>query len=208
MRKRQDSAGFLFFNVLFSGFLVVFAVSAIGFGRCFGAAEALPDVEKYQVMRIMIYGSSPSPEGGTVSASVSILDTDGNECAVIERSWNGEFLSADFVSAEFSGRKIFFPQKIYGGSAVYSVSGASVRRKGSFLAPYYVEHDQNLLLGAGFSAQDRRNLAVLSRFALSPSFFFAAGFSHKYRVDFSRCETGKVYCVWTDFRGGLALEEL
>src|SRR5574344_1696983 len=102
------------FNTLFLTMLLFFIVLAFRFGSCFGAASRLPRTRNYEIVRVLIYGTSRSENGDTVSAVISVLDVSGNECAVLERSWKGSSLAMDFRSAEFSGRKFIFPAKVYG----------------------------------------------------------------------------------------------
>ena len=51
---------------------------------------------QHEIMRIKIYGSSNSKDENFISGSFSIIDTNGNEIAVIERSWNGSYLVVEF----------------------------------------------------------------------------------------------------------------
>ncbi|MCK9169770.1 MAG: hypothetical protein M0P01_05085 [Treponema sp.] len=175
------------------------------FGSCFGAASRLPVVDDYQIMRILFYGTSTSENGDTVSAVISLLDTAGNECAVLERSWRGSSLSIDFRSAEFSGRKFLFPEIIYGCETIYEHRGWGLFESGTYLERYYNENGQCMLLGTGSSYKDRHDLYRLSRFAANPIAVFSTGFSRRYRVDLSRCEKGVYYAVVTDFNGRLEL---
>ena len=131
---RERTAGYFIFNAVFASFLALFIVFAVRFANCFGAAERLPGVERYEIMRILPYGTSAGSDGETVSASVSILDTSGNECARIERSWRGSVLAVDFKSAEFSGKRFYFPCELYGREIVSAASPFSVVAARSFFA--------------------------------------------------------------------------
>ncbi|MFA6856432.1 MAG: hypothetical protein WCR31_04415 [Treponema sp.] len=202
---RQWSVGKFVFNSIFVCFLIFFIVYAVKFGSCFGAVNRLPRVEDYQIMRILVYGTSTSENGNTVSAVISLLDTAGNECAVLERSWRGTSLSIDFRSAEFSGRKFLFPEIIYGCETIYEHSGRGLFGAGTYLERYYNENGQCMLLGTGSSYKNRHDLYMLSRFAANPATAFSAGFSRRYTIDLSSCETGVYYAVVTDSDGRLEL---
>jgi hypothetical protein len=202
---RQWSVGKFVFNSIFAFFLVMFIVYAVKFGECFGASGRLPGIDEYQIMRILVYGTSTSENGDTVSAVISLLDTAGNECAVLERSWRGSSLAVDFRSAEFSGKRFLFPDVIYGRETVYEHRGPWMFRSGTDLERYYMENRQCMLLGTGSTYKNRHDLYMLARFALNPAAAFSAGFSAGYTVDLSRCETGVYYAVFTNSNGRLEI---
>ena len=116
--ESRRTAGYFIFNTVFASVLALFIVFSVRFANCFAAAERLPSVERYEIMRILLYGTSVGSDGETVSASVSLLDTSGNECARIERSWRGSALAVNFKSAEFSGKRFYFPCELYGREIV------------------------------------------------------------------------------------------
>ena len=202
---RERTAGYFIFNAVFASLLILFIVFAIGFANCFGAAERLPAIERYEIMRILIYGTSVGADGETVSASVSILNTSGNECARIERSWRGSVLAVDFKSAEFSGKRFYFPCELYGREIV-SASSPFFRRRGTELFRYYNENKQCMLLGASSPFERRRDLYALVRFAFSPFSTFASGFSKDYSADLAQCRSGVYYSVIVGTDGTLKIE--
>jgi len=202
---RQWSVGKFIFNSIFACFLLIFIVYAVKFGSCFGAASRIPRIDDYQIMRILVYGTSMSENGDTVSAVISLLDTDGNECTVLERSWRGSSLAVDFRSAEFSGKKILFPELIYGRQTIYEHRGFGMFESGTYLERYYNESGQCMLFGTGSTYKNRHDLYTLSCFAANPIAAFSAGFSNRYTVDLSRCETGVYYAVVTDSNGRLEI---
>jgi len=202
---RQWSAGKFIFNSIFACVLLVFIVYAVQFGGCFSAASRIPRVPEYEILRILVYGTSTSENGDTVSAVFSLLDTSGNECAVLERSWRGSSLAVEFRSAEFSGKKFLFPQVIYGRQTVYEHRHLGMFGAGTVLPRYYNENKQCMLFGAGSTYRNRHDLYALSRFASDPLSAMSAGFSRRYVVDLSRCETGVYYGVFTDSNGRLEI---
>ena len=202
---RERTAGYFIFNAVFASLLALFIVFAVRFANCFGAAERLPAIERYEIMRILPYGTSAGSDGETVSASVSILDTSGNECARIERSWRGSVLAVDFKSAEFSGKRFYFPCELYGREIV-SAASPFFRRRGTELFRYYNENTQCMLLGASSTFEDRRDLYSLARFAFSPFSAFAADFSRRYSADLAQCRAGVYYSVIVGTDGTLKIE--
>ena len=202
---RERTAGYFIFNAVFASLLILFIVFAVRFANCFGAAERLPSIERYEIMRILIYGTSVGADGETVSASVSILDTSGNECARIERSWRGSVLAVDFKSAEFSGKRFYFPCELYGREIV-SASSPFFRRRGTELFRYYNENKQCMLLGSPSTFENRHDLYALARFAFTPFSVFAAGFSRDYSADLAQCRAGVHYSVIVGTDGKLKIE--
>ena len=202
---RGKTAGYIIFNAVFTSLLAAFIVFAVGFANCFSAAERLPSIERYEIMRILLYGTSAGGDGETVSASVSILDTSGNECARIERSWRGSALAVDFKSAQFSGKRFYFPCELYGREIV-SPSSALFRRRGTELFRYYNENGQCMLLGDPSPFEGRRDLYALARFAFSPFSAFASGFSRGYSADLAQCRAGVYYSIIVGTDGTLKIE--
>ena len=204
MKQPVASVPAVVFNVIFSVVLIFFFVYMTSFIRCFAAAERLPTVLHYPVMRLLIYGTSGKGAEETVSATVTVLDTAGNECVTIERSWRGSSLSVDFVSAEFSGKKMLFPHTIYGRHTV-STRRRVLHHGGTDIASYYLEEGRCRLLGAPAPVKSQRDAYTLARFALNPLSEYIRGFSHRYTVDLSRCQTGEYYAITTGTDGALTL---
>lgn len=204
MPRKTRSPAYITFNVFFSVALILFLLVVSQFTRCFSAAERIPSVVEYPIVRFLIYGMSISDSGDTVSAQVTILDTAGNECVTVERSWNGSSLSIDFVSAEFSDKKFLFPYLIYGKETV--TTRASITRKaGTQLPSYYLENGKCILFGSNTTLIDRRDLYSLARFALNPIASFTRTFSHRYSVDLSQCQPGIYYTIVTGTDGSLRI---
>ena len=202
--ESRRTAGYFIFNTVFASVLVLFIVFSVRYANCFAAAERLPSVERYEIMRILLYGTSVGSDGETVSASVSLLDTSGNECARIERSWRGSALAVNFKSAEFSGKRFYFPCELYGREIVST--SPLFRRRGTELFRYYNENTQCMLLSAASTFEDRHDLYALARFALSPFSAFAAGFSRTYSADLAQCRAGVYYSIIVGTDGTLKIE--
>lgn len=196
----------IMFNVIFSSVLFFFVLNSILFGLCFPAGKSLFSPE-YQILRIHILGSIDSFSERAVSAKIAILDMEGNDCAVIERSWNGNYLFVSFRTAEFDGKTFFFPDRIYGSENQAAKNTAGAEKGGTKLFPYYCEHKQCFLPGGRSSPADRRNMFVLARFAFSPLASVVSGFSGRYTVRLFECETDKDYGIFAG-RGGLELRPL
>jgi hypothetical protein len=203
---RQWTIGKFIFNAVFVCFLILFIVFSVEFGECFSAAERIPKISDYQVMRILIYGTSTTENVDTVSAVISLFDTSGNECAVLERSWRGSSLAIDLKSAEFSGKKVFFPEVIYGRKTIYERRGFGIHTTGTPLSRYYNENGQCMLFGTDSTYENRRDLYKLARFAFNPLSVFTAGFSNRYTLDLSRCGTGVYYDVTISTNGTIRIQ--
>lgn len=205
MSLKKRSATYFVFNFIFSVVLILLLVLASVFFKCFGAAERLPAVIDYSVMRFMIYGNSIVDNRDTVSAQITILDTAGAECVTVERSWNGSSLSVDFVSAEFFNKIFLFPLRVYGKDTITTRGGFSRKAKTTLLASYYLENEQCILFGTNATQQDRRDLYALAKFAVSP-ISSVVGISHRYSIDLSQCEAGVYYSIVTGTDGSLRIE--
>lgn len=173
----------IFFSII--GVLVfVFLIWELFFYiKCYSYSFKIPK-DDHQVLRIMLYGSSDNPEGETVSAKISVLDRNGSEIAVIERSWPDPYLSVDFRSAEFLNHKYFFPEMIYGSSTVANYRKFFKRNYGTNLDRYYMENYECLL---GVNKDQRKGLFYISYFALNRN-----------TVSLSSCKTGVYYGVFIE----------
>lgn len=190
----------IMFNVIFSSVLFFFVLNSILFGLCFPAGKSLFSPE-YQILRIHILGSIDSFSERAVSAKIAILDMEGNDCAVIERSWNGNYLFVSFRTAEFDGKTFFFPDRIYGSEAQTAKKSIGARKSGTRLFPYYTEQNQCFLPGSRSALTHRRNMFILARFAFSPLASVASGFSERYIVNLSECGTDKDYGIFVGSDG-------
>lgn len=153
-----------------------------------------------QLLRIVLYGSSDTPDGETVSAKISLLDRNGNDIAVIERSWPDSFLAVDFSAAERRGVINYFPEKIYGTDSVISRRHFYIRKAGTNLIPYYLENRKCLF---GISESDKSGMYDAAVFALNP---FSYLYAKKYTVNLSLCKTAVYYGIFVE-KGKLILRE-
>jgi len=144
MKRKLFSAVFIILNALCAASLIFLTVSAVQFGLCFSAAKKIPQID-FQLLRILPYNAA----GSEISASVSILDTDGEVLAVIERSWHGSFLSVECICASFSENKLYFPKRIYGAKTEYPSLADMGKRsgRGTALFRYYNRDGACLLFG-------------------------------------------------------------
>ena len=156
MNEKKYTFTFIIFNAAFSLFIIFFIVNVIRFAECFSAAENIFQTDS-QIMRIKLYNSGDE----SVSAVVSILDTDGSDCAVIERSWHGTFLAVDFICASFSGKFFYFPKQIYGLPNISSLNSSRITSgsRGTYLFPYYNENSLCLLAGKLRPFSEKKSIA-------------------------------------------------
>ena len=190
-----------FFSVLVLTFSFILVWNGFNFlVSFFSYAAVSPD--SHQVLRVILYGSSNTPEGDTVSAKIAVLNRQGDDIAVIERSWPASFLAVDFSTAEFGDKIYSFPEKIYGTNSVIPRHAFFMnRRPGTNLAPYYLENRRCLF---GNDEREQKNLYKIANFALSPFSVLITGFSKKYTVNLAACEAGIYYGVFVE-NGTLAL---
>lgn len=203
MNEKKYTFTFIIFNAAFSLFIIFFIVNVIRFAECFSAAENILQTDS-QIMRIKLYNSGDE----SVSAVVSILDTDGSDCAVIERSWHGTFLAVDFICASFSGKFFYFPKQIYGLSNILSLNSSRITSgsRGTYLFPYYNENSLCLLAGKSRPFSEKKALHRISSFSFSPAATAASGFISKVSVNLAGLENGKYYGIFTE-NGNLVLKE-
>lgn len=173
---------------------------------CLTASYKIDDNNNQEYLRVMIYGSSATPEGNTVSGTFSIIDSNGNEIATIERSWSGAYLAVEFVQIYLNGRYYIFPSKIYGKNRI--IEDRKERKKGIALEKYYNDYGQCMLLGFGSSLEERKNLYKIAIFATKKYHFLTFGHTSKYTIDLSACKTNRYYTIACNNKGNLELKEI
>lgn len=192
---------------LFLLLLVFYIVAnALLYLSSFNASHQLSENLNQEFLRIKIYGSSTSAEGNTVSGTFSIIDTNGNEIAVIERSWSGAYLAVEFAQINLNGRYFVFPSRIYGKNRI--IEERKERKKGISLEKYYNDYGQCMLLGYGSSLSERKALYKISVFATGKYPFLTFGLTSRYTIDLSGCKTGRYYTISSDKKGNLVINEL
>ena len=159
-----------------------------------------------EYLRVRIYGSSSSPEGNTISAAFSIVDTNGNEITAIERSWSGNYLAVEFAEADFSSSYYLFPSKIYGKERI--MEAKPDRNKSTNLEKYYNENHQCMLLGFGSTFEERNNLYKIARFATKKLFVPGFGRISSYQIDLSGCKMNTWYSIQRTAEGDLIIQEI
>lgn len=154
----------------------------------------------------MIYGSSENKDGNTVSAKIAILDTNGTEISVVERSWQGSYLSMEFASLSLNGKNYFFPYLVKGTESVIERESIFRKKRGTFLYPYFIENYSCLL----FSSDDedvQKNLYKIAQSAKNPFAVYFTKFSRRFVVNLSMCESGVYYGIFTDSDGKLSVRK-
>lgn len=181
-------------------------LATISYIVCFKTSVMLPDLNKNEFLKIQIFGSSYSNDGSTVSGEISILDSDEHEIAKIERSWSGSYLAIDFVSVNIMDKAYTFPLRIYGKN---SISGQAKNDKnGTHLEKYYNYNNQCMLLGSGYTLEDRKNLYRLSSYATKKMSFFNFGHIRSFSVNLSNCKPYCYYSVSADNSGKVYISEI
>lgn len=159
-----------------------------------------------EFLRIRIFGSSSTTDGNTISAEFSVVDSNGNEIAAIERSWSGNYLAVEFAEVQFNNNYFVFPSRIYGKERIMQTR--PLRNKSTSLEKYYDENFQCMLLGFGSSYEERNRLYKIARFATGkypvPSF----GHVTTYSIDLSSCRINNWYSIQREADGNLVVVEL
>ena len=196
-----------YFIKFFSPLITLIAVAYIIFTcwsylACWNAAISLPSNIPQEFLRIKIYGS----ESDTVSGTFSIIDSNGNEIAVIERSWTGAYLAVEFARVGIDGKYFIFPSRIYGKNKI--IEERRERSHGTLLEKYYDDYGQCMLLGYGSSLNQRKLLYRIAAFATGkykvPSFALVTRFS----IDLSGCRPDRYYSISFSADGDYVVEEL
>ena len=200
----------IFFSVLFSCAVIFFisfiVYNFVGYYSCASAIESVPEINFEEYLRITIYGTTYSEDEKTISGTFSIMNTNGNEIAVIERSWNGAYLAVDFIHLEMKNKTFVFPLRIYGKNEIFETHPDS--KKITTLDKYYNDGGQCLLNGVYVSMENRKNLFKIARFAVRRYMIFDRKYKQKITVDLSSCKTGKNYSIIRNRFGGLEIVEL
>ena len=159
-----------------------------------------------EFLRIRIYGASASSEGNTISAAFSIVDTNGNEIAAIERSWTGNYLAVEFAEVNFNDSYFLFPSRIYGKERI--MENKALKNKSTSLEKYYNENQQCMLFGFGSSYSARNKLYKIARFATGK--YYIPGFGHcrNYSLDLSSCKINTWYSIQRTWDGNLIIKEI
>lgn len=170
---------------------------------------SLPSNIPQEFLRIKIYGSSSdsaSPSDSTVSGSFSIIDSNGNEIAVIERSWSGSYLAIEFARVSTGGKYFIFPSRIYGKNRI--IEERSERSHGTLLEKYYDDYGQCMLLGYGSSLKNRRQLYKIAAFATGKYKVPGFGLVTKFSIDLSGCRPDRFYSISFNEDGSFSVTEL
>ena len=201
-------------NVIKSFFatLIVFLLTAWVLFSCYTffsvwkSCTQMNQASSQEFMRIRIFGSSSTPDGNTISAEFSIVDSNGNEIAAIERSWSGNYLAVEFSEVQFNNNLFVFPSKIYGKERIMETKPA--RYKSTSLEKYYDENFQCMLLGFGSSYEARNRLYKIARFATGKYPVPTFGHVTTYSIDLSSCRMNNWYSIHREPDGNLVLIEL
>lgn len=205
MKNNKSSFKFLCWLILlFSIFYIL--INCYVYLSCFNAAYQLNQNAEQEFLRIKIYGSSSTTEGNTVSGTFSIIDSNGNEIAVIERSWSGAYLSVDFAQVKLNDKYYVFPVKVFGKNRI--IEERSERKKGTALEKYYNDYNQCMLLGFGSTLKDRKNLYKISVLATKKFPVINLGLTTTYSLDLSNCKTNTYYSISYKQDGRLTIQEL
>lgn len=168
---------------------------------CWTSAAKLPSNIPQESLRIKIYS-----KGETVSGTFSIIDSNGNEIAVIERSWAGSYLAVEFSRLRIDGKYFIFPSRIYGKNRI--IEERRERSRGTLLEKYYDDYGQCMLLGYGSTLKQRKQLYKIAGFATGKYKVLTFGLVTRFSIDLSSCRPDKYYSIRFTADGNYILEEL
>lgn len=174
--------------------------------QCFSISRKIMVPVEQEYIRFKIYGSSYTENGPTVSGTVSVVDSNGNDIALIERSWTGLYLAVEFAQCNFLGTNYIFPNKIYGKESI--IDTRTDIKQGTSLEKYYNENGQCMLLGYGSEFKERHALYNLARFATRKIKLFDFGTTSSFIIDLSECKTEVYYSIKRDEFGKIFIEEI
>ena len=176
------------------------------FFSVWNACSQISQPVQQEFLRIRIFGSSSSADGNTISAEFSIVDTNGNEIAAIERSWSGNYLGLEFSEVDFNGEYFLFPSQIYGKERIMESKPA--KNKSTTLEKYYDENHQCMLLGFGSTFEERNKLYKIARFATNHFLVLSFGHVKSYSLDLSNCRINTWYSIQRTADGNLIILEI
>lgn len=205
----QKPAGVLkdFFISLLSVIAIFFILFNIyTFYSVWKSSTNLLQPAQQEYIRLIIYGNSSTSSGNTISAAFSIVDTNGNEIAKIERSWTGNYLAVEFAQSDFDGKSFLFPTYIYGKDRIMQ-SNPSGKKKTS-LEKFYDDNKQCLLLGFGTTYDERNDLYKIARFTTRKIPVLSFGHISNYSIDLSECLINHYYSIQRTSDGRLIVVEL
>ena len=196
-----------FFTLFIILYLIFVFWSAVS---CLNAAATLGGNIPQEFLRIKIYGSSTDTDGSlgssTVSGTFSIIDSNANEIAVIERSWSGSYLAVEFARVGIDGKYFVFPSRIYGKNRI--IEERRERSKGTHLEKYYDDYGQCMLFGYGSSLSARKKLYHIAAFATGKYKIPSFGLVTRFSIDLSGCRPDRYYSISFDENGQYVVEEL
>lgn len=196
------------FSLLLAAAAVYTAAGLVSVVSVFRSSDVVGGLSG-ESLRVKIYGSGMENGTATVSAVVSLVDSNGNEMSVIERSWSGLYLSVDYACAEICGRIYMFPCRVYGHTSMAgrnSADGNIFRGSyGTTLEKYFDEDGQCMLLGAGSGLSERKALYRIARFACRKRFLPAFSLVSVRTVNLSDCMTGFYYSISSSPDGTLSV---
>ncbi|MCR4949189.1 MAG: hypothetical protein K6A15_08555 [Treponema sp.] len=201
--KNSNSFIKLFTPLVTLAIVVYVVFTCWAYLACWTSAAALPSNVPQEFLRIKIYGSGSDE---TVSGTFAIIDSNGNEIAVIERSWSGSYLAVEFARVGIEGKYFIFPSRIYGKNRI--VEERRERSHGTTLEKYYDDYGQCMLLGYGSSLKQRKQLYRIASFATGKYTIPVFGLATRFSIDLSACRPDHYYSISFSSDGSYILDEL
>lgn len=180
--------------IIFIAFVVALLNMGLLYFKCSSAFRKVEYFPSADYVHVLVYGSSEN----SVSATLTLYDTDGTEVSRMERSWNASHISIDYVIVGLSGKTAAFPFSVYGEKKAPLRNNRNLYR-------YVVQEGKCLLAGPSLGEEASKNWADVAKFAFSPaSQIFASSVDYT-TINLAGCEPGKEYSIITDRFGNLTL---
>ena len=161
----------------------------------------------YPIMRIVFFGKSEDAGIKTLSAKFSILDFNGSEVSVIERSWKSDALELVFKKVRFGKKVFYFPQKIYGMNYDSFKNSWKTENSGINLVPYYLENGQCLLYNSVTKNDFAKKLYKIADFAFTRISIFSKKYCSQEKIMLTNFNPAQIYNVVINGEGELEILE-
>ena len=204
--KKNKCIFYILISVFSALIIVYMLLTLFSYFRCLNTVKRLPNFRGQEFLRVKIYGSTYSDTGNTISAIFSLMDSDENDIATIERSWSGSYLAVEIAEVKIQDKIYVFPSKIYSKNNI--MEEKEEIKRGTNLEKYYNYNNQCMLFNKGYTDTDRRNFYRLSKYATEKYPLFNLGQISTYSVDLSNCKPYKYYSVSADSCGKITVTEL
>lgn len=199
MKNRKFIKFFILFSLSF--FLILTFSDYISVQILKSNSKEIFTLSEYPIMQIEFFGKSEDAGLKTLSAKISILDLQGSEIAVVERSWKNDGIEILFKKVKFDDKVFYFPQKVYGKNYDGSKNLWNIETSGTNFIPYYLENKKSLIYNS--SNEESKKIYKIADFAFYKFSFFKNKYCSDKIIDLTHLKSGSVYTILIDSSGEL-----